>query len=117
MCLSGAVCPFRLGGGSLPIFCRINTYDEVKGRQSVRDAKPLMKQGRADLTAFGRQSISAHVLSTKARNGRLETLVPRFVPCSGLMLLAQSSGILQKASEALHRRVSEVFCSSSQIAV
>ena len=77
MCLFGAFCPFRLGGGSLPIFYRINTYDEVKGGQSVRDAEPLIKQGRADLTAFGRQSISDPVLSTKARNGQPETLVPR----------------------------------------
>ena len=39
-------------------------------------AELLVKQGRADLIAFGRQSIADPELPAKARNGQLETLSP-----------------------------------------
>ena len=45
-------------------------------------AELLVKQGRADLVAFGRQSIADPELPNKARNGRLETLAP----CIGCLL-------------------------------
>lgn len=45
-------------------------------------AELLVKQGRADLVAFGRQSIADPELPNKARNGRLETLSP----CIGCLL-------------------------------
>ena len=45
-------------------------------------AELLVKQGRADLIAFGRQSIADPELPAKARNGQLETLSP----CIGCLL-------------------------------
>ena len=39
-------------------------------------AELLVRQGRADLVAFGRQSIADPELPVKARTGRLETLTP-----------------------------------------
>ena len=45
-------------------------------------AELLVKQGRADLIAFGRQSIADPELPAKARNGQLETLAP----CIGCLL-------------------------------
>lgn len=45
-------------------------------------AELLVKQGRADLIAFGRQSIADPELPVKARNGQLETLAP----CIGCLL-------------------------------
>src|SRR5699024_7775920 len=39
-------------------------------------AELLVKQGRADLIAFGRQSIADPELPNKARNGQLEKLTP-----------------------------------------
>lgn len=45
-------------------------------------AELLVKQGRADLIAFGRQSIADPELHAKARNGQLETLSP----CIGCLL-------------------------------
>ena len=45
-------------------------------------AELLIKQGRADLVAFGRQSIADPALPNKARNGELETLAP----CIGCLL-------------------------------
>lgn len=45
-------------------------------------AELLVKQGRADLVAFGRQSIADPELPNKARNGQLETLAP----CIGCLL-------------------------------
>ena len=45
-------------------------------------AELLVKQGRADLVAFGRQSIADPELPNKARNGRLESLSP----CIGCLL-------------------------------
>lgn len=45
-------------------------------------AELLVKQGRADLIAFGRQSIADPELPVKARNGQLETLSP----CIGCLL-------------------------------
>ena len=45
-------------------------------------AELLVKQGRADLIAFGRQSIADPELPAKARNGQLETLTP----CIGCLL-------------------------------
>ena len=45
-------------------------------------AELLVKQGRADLIAFGRQSIADPELPNKARTGRLETLSP----CIGCLL-------------------------------
>lgn len=45
-------------------------------------AELLIKQGRADLVAFGRQSIADPELPNKARNGQLETLAP----CIGCLL-------------------------------
>lgn len=45
-------------------------------------AELLVKQGRADLVAFGRQSIADPALPNKARNGELETLAP----CIGCLL-------------------------------
>lgn len=45
-------------------------------------AELLVKQGRADLIAFGRQSIADPELPNKARNGQLEELCP----CIGCLL-------------------------------
>lgn len=45
-------------------------------------AELLVKQGRADLVAFGRQSIADPELPNKARTGRLESLSP----CIGCLL-------------------------------
>ena len=45
-------------------------------------AELLVKQGRADLVAFGRQSIADPELPNKARNNQLETLAP----CIGCLL-------------------------------
>lgn len=45
-------------------------------------AELLVKQGRADLVAFGRQSIADPELPNKARNNQLETLSP----CIGCLL-------------------------------
>ena len=45
-------------------------------------AELLVKQGRADLIAFGRQSIADPELPAKARSGQLETLSP----CIGCLL-------------------------------
>ena len=45
-------------------------------------AELLVKQGRADLSAFGRQSIADPELPAKARSGQLETLSP----CIGCLL-------------------------------
>ena len=45
-------------------------------------AELLVKQGRADLIAFGRQSIADPDMPNKARNGQLETLAP----CIGCLL-------------------------------
>ena len=45
-------------------------------------AELLVKEGRADLIAFGRQSIADPELPAKARNGQLETLSP----CIGCLL-------------------------------
>ena len=45
-------------------------------------AELLVRQGRADLIAFGRQSIADPELPAKARNGQLETLSP----CIGCLL-------------------------------
>lgn len=45
-------------------------------------AELLVKQGRADLIAFGRQSIADPELPNKARTGQLETLMP----CIGCLL-------------------------------
>ena len=45
-------------------------------------AELLVKQGRADLIAFGRQSIADPDLPNKALNGHLETLAP----CIGCLL-------------------------------
>ena len=45
-------------------------------------AELLVKQGRCDLVAFGRQSIADPELPNKARNGELETLAP----CIGCLL-------------------------------
>ena len=45
-------------------------------------AELLVKQGRADLIAFGRQSIADPELPAKTRNGQLETLAP----CIGCLL-------------------------------
>ena len=45
-------------------------------------AELLVKQGRCDLVAFGRQSIADPELPNKARNGQLETLAP----CIGCLL-------------------------------
>ena len=45
-------------------------------------AELLVKQGRVDLIAFGRQSIADPELPAKARNGQLETLSP----CIGCLL-------------------------------
>ena len=45
-------------------------------------AELLVKQGRADLIAFGRQSIADPELPAKARTGNLETLAP----CMGCLL-------------------------------
>ena len=45
-------------------------------------AELLVKQGRADLIAFGRQSIADPELPAKARNGQLEPLAP----CIGCLL-------------------------------
>ena len=45
-------------------------------------AELLVKQGRADLIAFGRQSIADPELPAKARTGNLETLAP----CIGCLL-------------------------------
>ena len=45
-------------------------------------AELLVKQGRADLIAFGHQSIADPELPAKARNGQLETLSP----CIGCLL-------------------------------
>ena len=45
-------------------------------------AELLVKQGRADLITFGRQSIADPELPAKARNGQLETLAP----CIGCLL-------------------------------
>ena len=45
-------------------------------------AELLVKQGRTDLVAFGRQSIADPELPNKARNGQLETLAP----CIGCLL-------------------------------
>ena len=45
-------------------------------------AELLVKQGRANLIAFGRQSIADPELPVKARNGQLETLSP----CIGCLL-------------------------------
>ncbi len=45
-------------------------------------AELLVKQGRADLIAFGRQSIADPDLPAKARTGQLETLAP----CIGCLL-------------------------------
>lgn len=45
-------------------------------------AELLVKQGRADLVAFGRQSFADPELPNKARNGQLETLAP----CIGCLL-------------------------------
>lgn len=45
-------------------------------------AELLVKQGRCDLVAFGRQSIADPELPNKARNNQLETLAP----CIGCLL-------------------------------
>ena len=45
-------------------------------------AELLVRQGRADLVAFGRQSIADPALPAKARTGQLETLAP----CIGCLL-------------------------------
>ena len=39
-------------------------------------AELLVKQGRADLIAFGRQSLAAPDLPNKTLNGQLESLAP-----------------------------------------
>lgn len=45
-------------------------------------AELLVRQGRADLIAFGRQSIADPELPNRARDGQLETLAP----CIGCLL-------------------------------
>ena len=52
------------------------------GSQEPQYAELLVKQGRCDLVAFGRQSIADPELPNKARNNQLETLAP----CIGCLL-------------------------------